>query len=378
VKKVNLIVTSLSTVLRRRSDSSSAASRGVSIARRLIVAAAGALVMACGGAAGASPASSPTEESHVDLRLGYYANLTHAPALVGVQRGLFTQSLGSNVTLTTSIFNAGPDAVTALLSNSIDASYVGPNPAVNAFVQSHGQAVRVVSGATSGGASLVVKPSVNSPADLKGKTLASPQLGNTQDVALRYWLQTKGLKTTPEGGGDVAIHPQDNAQTLQTFRAGQIDGAWVPEPWATRLVSQGGGKVLVDERDLWKSGRFATTLLVVRTDFLRQHPATVRRLVEGQVAADELINTQTADAQKAANDQLGQLTGGKKLTDQELTSSWAHMTFTDDPVASSLQDSANHAHQLGLLSRVELKGLFDLSILNEVLKAKGRPAVTGL
>src|SRR5439155_24274146 len=218
----------------------------------------------------------------------------------------------------------------------------GANPAINAVVQSHGQAVRVISGATSGGASLVVKPSISSPADLKGKTLATPQLGNTQDVALRYWLQTKGLKTTPEGGGDVSVHPQDNAQTLQTFRAGQIDGAWLPEPWATRLVIQGGGKVLVDERDTWRTGQFATTLLVVRTEFLRRHPATVRKLIEGQVAADQLLNTQTADGQKAANDQLGQVTG-KKLTDQELSTAWPHLTFTDDPVAASLQDAANHA-----------------------------------
>jgi NitT/TauT family transport system substrate-binding protein len=223
----------------------------------------------------------------------------------------------------------------------------------------------------------VVKPSIGSPADLRGKTLATPQLGNTQDVALRYWLQTKGLKTTPEGGGDVAIHPQDNAQTLQTFRAGQIDGAWVPEPWATRLVSQGGGRVLVDERDLWKAGQFATTLLVVRTEFLRQHPSVVRRLIEGQVAANELLNSQTADAQKAANDQLGQVTG-KKLSDQELTTAWSHLAFTDDPVASSLQDSANHAERVGLLNRVDLRGILDLGPLNDVLKSTGNPAVLGL
>lgn len=369
-------MTSLLTMLLRRSDSGVRASRGVSLARSLVVALAGALVVACGGAAG-SPAASPSEEAHVDLRLGYFANLTHASALVGIQRGLFAQSLGSNVTLTTSVFNAGPEAVTALLSNSIDAGYVGPNPAINAFVQSHGQAVRVVSGATSGGAALVVRPSIGSAADLRGKTLATPQLGNTQDVALRYWLLQKGLKTTPEGGGDVSVHPQDNAQTLQTFRAGQIDGAWLPEPWATRLVIQGGGKVLVDERDTWKTHQFATTLLVVRTEFLRLHPAAVRKLVEGQVAADQLLNSQTADAQKAANDQLGQVTG-KKLTDQELTTAWPHMVFTDDPIATSLQDSANHAQQVGLLSRVDLKGIFDLSALNDVLKAKGSPAVSAL
>jgi NitT/TauT family transport system substrate-binding protein len=330
---------------------------------------------ACGAAA-SSPAAQPAQRQHVNLRLGFYANLTHATALIGVHNGIFSQSLGPDVTLTTTVFNAGPDAVTALLSNSIDASYVGPNPAINAFTQSHGQAVRVISGATSGGAALIVKPTISSPADLKGRTLATPQLGNTQDVALRYWLTEKGLKTTPEGGGDVSIHPQDNATTLQAFRAGQIDGAWLPEPWATRLVLEGGGKVLVDERDLWTrtGGRFATTLLVVRTDYLRQHPDVVRRLLDGQVAADQLVNSQSDQAQKAANDEIAQITG-RPLSDTVVATAWRNLTFTDDPIASSLQDSADHAQKVGLLPSVNLKGVFDLGLLNQALAARGKPSV---
>ncbi len=349
------------------------------MARWLFVALAGALVLGCGGAAGSSPRGAPTTEPHVNLRLGYYANLTHATALVGVRNGTFAQALGSNVTLTTAIFNAGPDAVTALLSNSIDATYIGPNPAINAFVQSHGLAIRVISGATSGGAELVVKPGVNSPADLKHRTLATPQLGSTQDVALRYWLLQKGLRTAPDGSGDVSIHPQDNATTLQTFRTGQIDGAWVPEPWATRLVVEGGGRVLVDERDLWTStgGKFATTLLVVRTDFLRQHPSVVERLLEGQVVADAFLESQPAAAQQAANDQLGRLTG-RKLSDQELTTAWAHLSFTDDPIAASLQASASHAQKVGFPATGNLRAMFDLSLLSQVLQEKGRAAVKGL
>src|SRR5262245_8285880 len=276
---------------------------------RLLAALGGLLVLACGGVTSQAGQPGASADQHVDLRLGYLVNLTHATALVGVQRGIFATDLGSNVTLKTSTFNAGPDEVTALLSGSIDAAYLGPNPAINAFTQSHGQAIRVVSGATSGGASLVVKPAITSVAQLKGKTLATPQLGNTQDVALRYWLAKNGLKTTPEGSGDVSIHPQDNSQTMQTFRQGQTDGAWVPEPWATRLVLEGGGKILVDERDLWPSRQFATTLLAVRTDFLRQHPAAVRGLLTGQVDANQLVNSQTAGAQKSADDGIGQVTG---------------------------------------------------------------------
>lgn len=313
----------------------------------------------------------------MDLRLGFFANVTHATALVGIRKSVFAQALGPSVTLKASTFNAGPEAVEALLSNSVDATYIGPSPAINAFTRSHGQAVRVIAGATSGGASLVVKPSIGSPADLRGRTLATPQLGNTQDVALRYWLAQRGLKVTNEGGGDVSIQPQDNAQTLQTFRSGQIQGAWVPEPWAIRLVLEGGGKVLVDERDLWPGGRFVTTLLMVRTDFLRQHSAVVRRLVEAQVAADELVNSQPAEAQRAANDAIAEITG-KRLADQVVAEAWPHMSFTNDPLAASFRDLADHARQVGLLPRVDLKGIFDLALLNETLKARGRPAVEGL
>ena len=338
---------------------------------RLLAALFGLFVVACGGV----PSLAPSRQ-HVDVRLGMYANLTHAPALVGLRQGIFTKALGPDVTLMTTTFSAGPDAVTALLSNSIDATYIGPNPAINAFTQSHGRAVRIVSGATSGGASLVVKPAVASPTDLRGKTLATPQLGNTQDVALRYWLSRNGVKTALEGRGDVSIHPQENAQTLQTFRAGQIDGAWVPEPWATRLVLEGGGKVLVDERDLWPRGLFANTVLMVRTDFLRQHPAIVRRLIDGQIQSNALINSQPADAQRIANAAINEITG-KPLSDQVVAQAWGRLTFTDDPIARSLRDSAQHASQVGLLPSADLRGIFDLSLLNQALGAQGQPRVLG-
>jgi len=340
---------------------------------RLLAALFGLLVMACS----TSESLAPSRQQHVDLRLGVYANLTHATALVGLRQGFFATALGPDVVLSTATFSAGPEAVTALLSNSIDATYIGPNPAINAFTQSRGQAVRIVSGTTSGGAALVVKPVITSPIDLRGKRLATPQLGNTQDVALRYWLSRNGLKTTPEGGGDVSVHPQDNAQTLQTFRAGQIAGAWVPEPWATRLVLEGGGKVLVDERDLWPDGLFATTLLVVRTDYLRQHTAVVRRLIDGQIRSNAFVNSQPADAQRIANAAINEITG-KPLPDQVVASAWAHLTFTNDPIAGSLRDSAQHASKVGLLPGVDLRGIFDLSLLNQSLAAQGEPSVMGL
>jgi len=333
--------------------------------RRLAIALLAAAVVACGGSASQTTSSGP-----VTLRLGHFANLTHATALVGLEKGLFAQSLGSKVTLKTSVFNAGPEAVQALLSNSVDASYVGPNPAVNAFVQSHGEAVRVISGATSGGASLVVKSSIGSAEDLRGKRLSTPQLGNTQDVALRWWLSEKGLKTSAQGGGDVTILPQDNAQTLQAFRSNQIDGAWLPEPWATRLIVEAGGKQLVDERDLWPGGSFASTLLVVRTEFLKAHRDVVKKLLDAQVSANLLLNAQPVEAQRVANDALASLTG-KRLADQVVSSAWSHMQFTNDPLAASVRASADHAQKVGLLARVDLRGMTDLSLLNELLGAHG-------
>lgn len=310
-----------------------------------------------------------------ELRLGYYANLTHAAALVGVKDGLFAQALGSQTKLKTNIFNAGPDAVEALLSNSIDATYVGPNPAINAFIQSHGQSIRIISGATSGGAALVVSPSIKSVSDLQGKTLASPQLGNTQDIALRWWLKSNGYKTTTTGGGDVKIMPQDNATTLQTFKAKQIDGAWVPEPWATRLVLEGGGHVLVDERSLWPSGQFVTTMLVVRTDFLKTYPTTVKHLLEGQMQATDFLLQSPTQAQNDVNDAIAQITS-KRLAAGVVSAAWQNLTFTNDPIAASLRTSADHAYQLGLLKDKNLTGIYQIEPLNGVLVAAGRPTVT--
>jgi NitT/TauT family transport system substrate-binding protein len=322
-------------------------------------------------------ATAATSSEKVTLRLGFFPNVTHATALVGIQKGIFADKLGPNVKLVTSTYNAGPAAVEALFADAIDATYVGPNPAINGYAQSNGAALKIISGATSGGAALVVKPDINGPADLKGKTIASPQLGNTQDVALRTWLKDNGLSSDASGGGDVSIKPQDNAATLDAFKQGQVQGAWVPEPWATRLVQEGGGKVLVDEKTLWPQGQFVTTHLIVATTFLNKHPEVVKRLLEGQVAANDFVNQNPAEAQKAANDQIEKITQ-KRLSDTLIAAAWKNLTFTDDPVASSLKASADHAIALTLLKPVDLSGIYALGPLNEVLKAAGQPELSGL
>ncbi|SBT47179.1 ABC transporter substrate-binding protein [Micromonospora auratinigra] len=324
---------------------------------------------ACGDDTDKADATGP-----VTLRLGYFPNITHAPAVVGVEKKIFEEKLGSGVKLETKTFNAGPAAIEAVFSGALDATYIGPNPTVNAFSKSKGEAVRVVSGAASGGVALVVKPGITSAEQLRGKKIATPQLGNTQDVALRYWLKEKGLQTTKEGGGDVKVVPQENPQTVETFTSGAIDGAWVPEPFVSRLVNA-GGKVLVDERDLWPDRKFVITNLLVSTKFLKAHPDVVKKLVEGQVAANEFVNTKPDEAQQAISDHISKITG-KPLDVKLIKQAWPTLEFTNDPIASSLKAGLDHAVAVGLTQPVDLNGLYDLKYLNEVLKAQGKPEVS--
>jgi sulfonate transport system substrate-binding protein len=325
------------------------------------------------GASGAS--ADPNLATASALRLGYFPNVTHAPAIVAFKSGALAEKLGAGTTLTTTPFDTGTTASEALLSDSIDATFIGPNPAINAFAKSQGQAIRIVSGATSGGAFLVVKPDITNVEGLRGKKIASPSLGNTQDVALRAWLKENGITTTKEGGGDVAVFPQQNSQSLETFISGEIQGAWVPEPWATRLIDEGGGKVLVDERDLWPDGKYVTTHLIVRTDFLQKYPGTVKALIEAELAAQQLIESDPTRAQTLVNEQIEGDTG-KAVGQELLESSWSNLAFTMDPIASSLQKSAEDAISLDLLDPVDLNGIYDLSLVNAVLKDAGEPEVT--
>jgi NitT/TauT family transport system substrate-binding protein len=321
---------------------------------------------ACGGSSGAAGSSA-------EVRLGYFPNLTHATAIVADKEGLFAKHLGATK-LKVSTFNAGPAAIEALKSGAIDATYVGPGPATNAYINSDGQALTVVSGAATGGTSLVVAPSVKDVADLKGKTLSSPQLGNTQDIALRFWLRAHGLKTDLQGGGDVHVLPQDNAQVVDAFKQKLIAGAWVPEPYATRLV-QAGGKVLVDEHNLWPDKKFAITVLAVRTDYLKAHPETVKALLAGGLDATDLIAKDPARAQADVAALIAKISG-KPLKPAVITAAWKQLEFTVDPVSSSLLLGAQHAHAVGILKEEPKLGkLVNLSLLNQLLQQRGKAVI---
>jgi len=331
------------------------------------------LAAGCGSnaTAGSNPGSAP-----VTLRLGFLANITHEPALVGLAKGFFTKDLGKNVTLKTTVFSTGTEETTALLAGQLDAAYVGPNPAINAWQKSNGTAITIISGAASGGASLVVKKGITSPAQLKGKSLATPSLGNTQDVALRYWLKQHGMTTTPTGGGDVSIKPiKPNSAAVLEFASGQIDGGWEPEPYATEMVLDGGTR-LVNEASLWPGGKFVTTNLVVTQSFLKAHPSTVNGLLKGQIEANSYINSDATAAANAANAELTKLLG-KGLKPNVLAAALPYIHFTNDPIASSLETDAQHAVAVGLLTPVKnLSSIYDLGPLNALLKADGQPQVS--
>ena len=328
---------------------------------------------ACGGTSSAETADQ--DGTAEELRLGYFANVTHAPALIGVEQELFTGELG-DTTLTTQVFNAGPDEVEALFAGALDAAYIGPSPTVNAYGQSDGDAIRVIAGAASGGAQLVVRNGIDSPDDLRGTTLASPQLGNTQDVALRTWLTDQGLENSVDGGGDVTIAPTANSDVLNLFSAGDLDGAWVPEPYASRLVLEAGGTVLVNEKDLWPDGQFVTTHLIVRTEFLEQYPETVAALLRGHVAAVEFATSDAEGAKIAVNAGL-EAAGGSPLGAEVLDRAWGELTVTYAPIASALARSAENGVAAGTTEEeVDLAGIYDLRPLNTVLADQGLEPVS--
>ncbi|RJQ80579.1 ABC transporter substrate-binding protein [Pseudonocardiaceae bacterium YIM PH 21723] len=326
---------------------------------------------ACSRAAETTDAAPKGEGPASEVRLGFFPNITHAAALIGVEQGTYKKYLGEKTKLTTQTFNAGPAEVEALLGNSLDVGYMGPGPAINAFTNSKG-AIRIYGGAASAGAQLVVKPEINSAADLKGKTIAAPQLGGTQDIALRAWLKDKGYKTDHNGGNDVKIQDQDNGVTLDSFKKGGLDGAWLPEPWASRLVLEAGAKVLLDEKSLWPDGKFPTTVIVARKDFADKHPETLAAILKANIEAVQLSKgTNSADAKNSANKQLATLSG-KGLSDAVLQRAWSNLELSNDPLAKQFAKQAKDSVKAGTLtSEPDLTGIFQLDALNRALKEQG-------
>jgi NitT/TauT family transport system substrate-binding protein len=325
------------------------------------------------------------------LRIGYFPNVNHAQAIIGLKNGDFQKILNSNdntskseqnkININEFVFSDGPSALEALFGGQIDVAYVGPNPAMSGYVASGGKdGLRIISGAASGGASFVVRndAGIQSVKDLGGKKFASPQLGNTQDISLRKYLVNNGYKTA-ENGGNVTVVPTKPSDIFTLMLKKQIDGAWVPEPWATRLVNEANGKIFVDERDLWPpQGKFVTANIIVRTDYLNQNPDVIKKLLEAHVNETLWINQNKEKAINDFNIELKKLTG-KTIANNVLSNALTKLEFTYDPIKVSLFKDANDAYDLGLLakgkSKPDLSNIYDLTILNKVLEEKGLPII---
>ncbi len=311
------------------------------------------------------------------IRVGAFPNITHPQAMVGKANGWFEKAMGPNVKIEWKSFNAGPSAIEALFAGAIDMTYIGPNPTISGYVRSEGHALKVVSGAASGGASLVVRNNagINKAEDFHGKRVASPQLGNTQDVALRAWLKAHGMKPKDKGG-DVQVLPMANPDQLTLFLKQELDAAWAPEPWATRLIQEGNGRLFLDERDLWPNRQFVVTNLIVSTKFLREHPDLIKNWVRANLELTDWINGHLPEAKQLLNSQIQKETG-KALPPAVIDAAFSRFETTYDPIRSSLMTSAQSAYDAGFLGRQmpDLSGLYDLSFLNQVLAEKGRKDV---
>jgi NitT/TauT family transport system substrate-binding protein len=311
------------------------------------------------------------------IRVGAFPNITHAQAMVGKANGWFEKALGSSAKVQWTSFNAGPSSIEALFAGAIDMTYVGPNPAITGYVRSSGEALRIVVGAASGGASLVVRndAGIQKPEDFHGKRVASPQLGNTQDVALRSWLKAHGMKSSDKGG-DVQVIPMANPDQLTLFQKKELDAAWAPEPWATRLIREGNGRLFLDERDLWPQGQFVVTHLIVRTKFLQEHPDLVKKWIAAHVELTDWINGHLPEANNILNQQLQKETG-KGLKPAIMDEAFGRLQITYDPIRNSLLTSAHSAFDAGFLGKQmpDLSGMYDLTLLNQVLAEKKRKAI---
>ena len=323
--------------------------------------------------------SQPVNEQSKTLRIGYFPNINHAQAVIGFGRGDFQNALGDNVQVTTQIFNAGPSAIEALFANQIDVAYIGPGPAINGYVRSDGEALRIISGAASGGAVFVVRNDlgINSPQDLANKKFATPELGNTQDIALRNYLLDNGLNTI-EKGGNVEVLTVKNPDILTLFLTKQIDGAWVPEPWGETLVNEGGGRIFVDERDLWPpEGKFVTAHIIARPDYLQNNPDVIKKLLEAHIDVTNWINSDKTAAIEAFNVELQKLTQ-KTIAADVLNASLSRINFTHDPIRLSLFQDASDAYNLGFLpENPDVSRIYDLTILDQVLQERGLPTISG-
>lgn len=305
---------------------------------------------------GAKASSGP-----VSVRLAFFPNLTHAAALYGTGTGSFQKAFGESAKIEERVFTAGPAEIEALFAGEVDLGYIGPGPAINGYLKSSGTSLKILSGAASGGAALVARADVpiKSVADLAGKTVSVPQKGGTQDLSLHHAIKTAGL-SPKDKGGNVTILDFAPADTLNQFQQKRLDAAWVPEPWVSRLEKETGAKIVADERTLWKGGKFSTAVVVVRSEFLKEHPDLVAKFLAAHQAAIAEINEKPDEARKVIGERIKTLNGGKGIPDDVLKTALSRTEITADPLKDSVLTFADWSKEAGYLrqDRSALSGLF--------------------
>jgi len=294
------------------------------------------------------------------IRIAYFPNISHSIPIVGMEKGFFETSIGNTTQIETRVFDSGPQAIESLFANSIDLAYVGPGPAINGFLNSENHNVKILAGAASGGSSFIVHPEseINTASDFAGKKIAAPQIGNTQDISLRYYLSENGLKSA-EKGGSVIVYNIPNPDIYTLFVKGDIDGAWVAEPWATILETELNGTRLFHEEELWPNQEFASVLLIANANYVEKNPALVANLLKSHQETAIWINQNPVETRIIFNDFLNSHLG-QPLSDNVVDIALSNLVITDDPLPDSIHSFAEKADTLGYLGRngYDLSGIF--------------------
>lgn len=315
-------------------------------------------------------ALNPSENHEKKIRIAFFPNIGHAVPIIGLEKGFFKESIGNNISLETRIFDSGPQVIESLFANSIDLAYVGPGPAINGFLNSKDQNIRILAGAASGGASFIVHPNseINSIKDFEGKRIAAPQIGNTQDVSLRYYLSQNGLKPA-EKGGTVIVYNIPNPDIYTLFTKGDVDGAWVAEPWATILELELGGKRLFHEEELWHEGKFASVLLIANINYVQENPQVVSNFLDAHHRTVDWINKNPVQTRTIFNDFLDSYLG-QPLPDEIVDVALSNILITGDPIPDSVESFAQKADSLGYLGRngYNLDGIFYQIDSNSIIR----------
>lgn len=315
--------------------------------------------------------SNTAQEKNIKVRIAHFPNITHSQALVGRATGQFQKSLGESHVIEWKTFNAGPAEIEALFAGEVDIGYIGPGPAINGYTKSKGD-LQIIAGATDGGAILITRKDLflKNVGELSGKRVAVPQFGNTQDLSLRHILQENGLQDTTKGG-TVEIRQADNPDIKTLLDQGAIDAALVPEPWGARLVSEVKANVLLDEKQVWRDGKYTTAVVVANAKFLKEHPDLVEKFLRTHVELTTYINNHPEEGKEILNAQIKELTG-KPLAKEILDAAFSRVFVTNNPEKDSVIDFVQLSVDAGFIKKApELKGLFNFTVLNKILKEQG-------